>query len=388
MKAWIKGLSILLATPLVWAGPAAARPAAMPDSLVTVERLALEFPETHLLANDQHGVSARVVIASSPASGTVSCGAGLCIYQPAAGFHGEDAFTYRVVEDAGSSLPVMVRVRVTPVVVPLAGDWNGDGQQDLGWFDSLCQTLFLAEIDWLEAVVESPLASQLPLPAGSLGWIPYVGDWDADSRDDVGVFDPVTGAHYQYVQQTPDLGWALHATLAAGPGAGQGGLPVAGDWSAQDLDQAALYLPQVQQFLLLVRREGTRFNVPFQVPPANDWLPVVGDWGGTGEGPATTALFSPSQKRLLVSDHSSLNPVELHYHDEPAGLLPFVGNWGMGESIGFYLPSAEEFGSFVLYPCDFAEDQCGGRVPLPIGPPPADPPLADGCPLRHLVYGD
>jgi hypothetical protein len=226
-----------------------------------------------------------------------------------------------------------------------------------------------------------------------MGWIPYAGDWDADGHDDIGVFDPLTATYHLYVQDPPMQPGALSAPgftrLAAYTvsDSGPGGLPVAGDWNTDPGDQVGLYLPLEQEVLLLAAEGGEVASVGFPAPAASDWLPVAGDWGGQGEMPSAVGLYSPSQRVLLVSQHNSLNPARRDYLDETVGMLPVVGDWGLGESIGFYIPATEaEFGSFVVYPCDFALDQCGGRLPLPIGPPPADPPLADGCPLRRVVY--
>jgi hypothetical protein len=76
------------------------------------------------------------------------------------------------------------------------------------------------------------------------------------------------------------------------------------------------------------------------------------------------------------------------YDVEPPELLPITGNWGFGESIGFF-DLAGRFdrvpGTFVLYPCDFdTSGTCvvptvdmGGNVILL--PAPQDPATRGRC---------
>ena len=68
----------------------------------------------------------------------------------------------------------------------MTGDWDGDGDTDLGVYDSATATFTLRQVDatgmeWL---------SQVGL--GAAGYLPVVGDWDANGVTDLGVWDPET----------------------------------------------------------------------------------------------------------------------------------------------------------------------------------------------------
>lgn len=394
MNARANRLSGFLALIVGAAQPALAQPVAVGDYLVTVERIELHFSEADLLANDEHGPGAAVAIESSPLAGTVACQAGACSYLPATGFAGEDRFTYRVVEGGERSPPATVNVRVTPAVVPLAGDWDADGAVDLGWFHSRCQNLFFARFGLYPETIDQPTQSRPPLPQGSLGWIPFAGDWDGDKRVDVGFFDPRTGTFYLYLQDPASPyepgsppAW-LEISRFQASGSGQGGLPLAGDWDGDGRDQAGLFLQAVVQFLLLAPDGSVTHNFLFEAPHTSDWLPVAAEWGGDGSGEATVGVYSPSRRQLLVRRQNSAGPphVDLAYSNEPLRNWPVLGDWALGEAIGFYVPPAEEpetqeepFGSFALYPYDFppGEPLGGTRIILP---PPPDP-WGDNCPL-------
>jgi hypothetical protein len=376
------------------APPALAQPVAVGDYLLTVEGIELAFSEADLLANDQHGPSAVVAIESPPQAGKVTCFAGACTYEPETLFAGEDRFTYRVVEAAGFSAPATVTIRVTPAAVPLAGDWDGDGTVDLGWFHSRCQDLYFASFTLYPEAIAQPTRSHPPLPDGSLGWIPFAGDWDGDKRADVGVFDPRARTFYLYLQDpaspyapgSPPL-WLAVAHFQ-GPDSGQGVLPLAGDWDGDGQDQVGMFHAAEVQFLLLAPGGAVTHDFLFEAPHTGDWLPVAAEWGGDGAGAATVGVYSPALRQLLVRRQNTAGPAHaaLVLPDEPQRNLPIAGHWAIGESIGFYLPPEEEpgpgeepFGSFALYPYAFLPgDPLGGtRIVLP---PPPDP-WGDLCPL-------
>jgi hypothetical protein len=79
----------------------------------------------------------------------------------------------------------------------VTGDWDGDGDTDLGDFDSATATYTLRQVDdtgmeWL---------SQVAL--GAAGDLPVVGDWDANGTTDLGIWDPDSASFSMRRAPTP-----------------------------------------------------------------------------------------------------------------------------------------------------------------------------------------
>jgi len=104
-------------------------------------------------------------------------------------------------------------------MIPVVGDWDGDGITTVGVFDPGTGNWFLRNSN-------TPGAPNFPVFSyGGLGWKPVVGDWDNNGTTTVGVFDPGTGNWYQRNSNTsgpPDT-----PIFAYG---GLGWTPVAGNW--------------------------------------------------------------------------------------------------------------------------------------------------------------
>ncbi len=97
---------------------------ARPDRYTTPEDVVLNVPAPGVLANDSNedGGPLRAVLEGLPAHGTVTLFIdGRFSYRPNTNYHGPDSFTYRAVDGAVSSAPVLVSIEVTPVAdVPVA----------------------------------------------------------------------------------------------------------------------------------------------------------------------------------------------------------------------------------------------------------------------------
>jgi hypothetical protein len=75
-------------------------------------------------------------------------------------------------------------------LVPLAGDWDGDGSHTLARYDAPTGQFFVP------GEGESGAPAHLSFTFGGSGWIPLAGDWDGDGKDTIGVFDPRTATFY------------------------------------------------------------------------------------------------------------------------------------------------------------------------------------------------
>jgi hypothetical protein len=119
---------------------------------------------------------------------------------------------------------------------PVAGDWNGDGSDDIGVFrEGLWQVDVNGDGDW-------DVDEDLQFEFGGPGATAVVGDWDGDGTDDIGTFRAGTwrldangnhrwdgaGAPAGMVRATADR---LERRLRTG-------LRTANDWSNQQSDES------------------------------------------------------------------------------------------------------------------------------------------------------
>ena len=146
---------------------------------------------------------------------------------------------------------------------PLAGDWDGDGDDEPGWFrdGSVALSMSGGRTGWTKR-----------FRYGEPGDVAVVGDWDADGDDDLGVFR--------------DGSWLLRNGQDAGPptstftfGAA-GDRPVVGSWSGPE---AGLGIGVVRGARWLLRRtmSGGAAERRFTYGRPGD-TPVVGSWNGSG----------------------------------------------------------------------------------------------------------
>jgi hypothetical protein len=183
--------------------------------------------------------------------------------------------------------------------IPVAGDWNGDGQVTVGVYDPHTATWYLKNDNHAGA------PSVTPFRYGEPGWIPVVGDWAGSGRDGIGVFDPATGT------------WYLRNEATAGaPDAGQfrfgapGWLPVVGDWDGNGTTTIGAFdpigqfgKPAATWYLRNSNSAGAPDVAPFAYG-APGWVPVAGDWDGNGT--TTVGVFDPGFATWYLRDSNSV----------------------------------------------------------------------------------
>jgi len=161
----------------------------------------------------------------------------------------------------------------TPGDVPVAGDWNADGFEDVGIYRNGKWYLDAnGNRTW-----DGPAGGDVIYTFGATGDVPVVGDWNNDGRDDIGVFrnglwlldqngnhkfDGIAGGDAQFT-----FGIA-------------GSKPVVGDWNGDGTDNvgyvsnASFYLDQNGNRIWNGTAGGDQV-VKFGNP---DDIPVIGDW--------------------------------------------------------------------------------------------------------------
>lgn len=210
--------------------------------------------------------------------------------------------------------------------IPVKGDWNGDGFDDLGVFSN--GTWFVD----LDADRAFDPAKEIK-GWGVAGWIPVTGDWNGDGKTDLGAINPATmewfldrNGDMQFDSATEVLPWGL-----------PGETPVVGDWDGDGRDEMGIFSGGF--WLLDVNGDGA-FDA---VAETKEWgapghVSIVGDWNGDGIDdlgaidPATMTWF------LDLDGDGAFNPATEIVGWGSPGETPVAGDWdGDGDDdIGVY----------------------------------------------------
>jgi Tol biopolymer transport system component len=206
--------------------------------------------------------------------------------------------------------------------LPVTGNWDGDSRTDIGVFRNGTFHLAVLETNFFGQTVIEELA---PIAFGQAGDLPLAGDWDGDGKDDVGVFRP--GATGRFLLRQPRrLGAPFHGTVIttiAFDFGTTGDRPVAGDWNGDNLETPGVYRPGDPGSFLLTNSLTNVVDATFIFGGPSD-LPLAGDW--LGEGSDRVGVFLPgSQVMLLAADISGKPGLQVTF-GQP-GDLPVAGSW-------------------------------------------------------------
>lgn len=205
------------------------------------------------------------------------------------------------------------------VDTPVAGDWDGDGTDDVGVFRRGKRGVF--RLDGGDRVSTAAWGTNLDEPV--------VGDWDGDGVPDLGVRDPATG---EFSRQGPD---GPMPPVAFGRG---GDRPVAGDWDGDGASDVGVWRPATGRFLLRLA-DGSVRKVALG---STGSLPVAGDWDGDGRTDLGVFDDGTWTLRLTRADGSTWSGTRALGRP---GDLPVTGDWdGDGaDDLGVWHPSTAVF---------------------------------------------
>jgi Tol biopolymer transport system component len=161
--------------------------------------------------------------------------------------------------------------------------------------------------------------------------------------DTVGTFDPDTGM------------WYLRNTNGPGspdiqfPYGGAGWIPVLGDWASKGLSTVGVVDPtrlSNPAYLVWYLRNSNSPGGP-DIPPfafgLAGWIPVVGDW--TGSGHTGIGVFDPGSGTWYLENNPGSGAVDFRFQYGLPGWKPVTGDWtGSGRTgIGVVDPSGIDF---------------------------------------------
>jgi hypothetical protein len=289
---------VALALASIGATIAPIEPAAKDDYLIAVREKTLTFPDATLLANDvlpAPGPTYRILVAEGPTNGRLIRTATGFEYVGKAGFFGLDRFVYQLTDGTRKSGPATVRIDVSPAYVAFRADFNGDGEQEFGWFDSAAARFRTC----YGYPGPAPVCATLwQAPANLAGRSPIAGDWNGDGKDDVGLFDSATGLfHLATSGATP-----LVRSFLLGAAGGEE-RPVAGDWNNDGVDTVGLYNPSARAFRLRNVNGPGPFEYQFLFGAGlGDVMPAVLRWHDIG---LDAIVFHAGQKVHFYVPHTA-----------------------------------------------------------------------------------
>jgi VCBS repeat-containing protein len=159
-----------------------------------------------------------------------------------------------------------------PGDVPIAGDFNGDGFDTVSIYRPSNQTFYI--INKLGANDGGLGAAETSYVFGNPGDKPFVGDFDGDGVETVGLHRESTGL--VYFRNTHTQGIADNQFIFGNPG----DRLVAGDWTNDATFTPALYRPSdTTMYFRHTNTQGNADNQFIPVPTDSTWLPVSGYTG-------------------------------------------------------------------------------------------------------------
>lgn len=162
-----------------------------------------------------------------------------------------------------------------PSDIPLVGDFNGDGCDTVSVFRPSEQRMYI--INALGDHGKGLGTAEVDYPFGDFGDVPFVGDFDGDGRDEIGLHRPGAGQ----VLLAWDLGpGGADEVFAFG---GSSDVILAGDWNGDGTDTVAAYRESAGNwYIRLTNTAGAADHVIHFHNHGGITMPIVGTAFGDG----------------------------------------------------------------------------------------------------------
>jgi hypothetical protein len=196
----------------------------------------------------------------------------------------------------------------TSAVIPVVGDWNGDGHATPGTFENGRWRL------------SNDLGSGVDIEFGygSRGDLPVVGDWNGNGHDTVGVVRDGT--------------WHLRNSLSGGPGqisfaygrVSRGDIPLVGDWNGNGHDTVGVVRDGTWHLRNSLSGGPGQISFAYGRVSRGD-IPLVGDWNGNRRD--TAGIVRDGTWHLRNSLSGGPGQISFAYGRVSRGDIPVVGDW-------------------------------------------------------------
>jgi hypothetical protein len=201
-------------------------------------------------------------------------------------------------------------------MVPIVGDWDGDGKDTVSTFHPESATFFISN---------NPSSGQADkiVPYGNPNQaVPVVGDWDGDGKDNIGV--RMGGTFYLRTSAVEDPTEATR-TVAFGD---VGDIPLAGDWDGDGKDNVGVHRPGTNSFHLRMGANTSTDPATRTVAYGNPGaFPLVGDWDGNGKDNIGVRMGATFFLRTSAVDSNTETTTSILYGNGSNQEYPVVGDW-------------------------------------------------------------
>ncbi len=200
-------------------------------------------------------------------------------------------------------------------VVPIKGDWDGDGDDTIGIYDTTSGAFFLRNGN-----SNGPAdAAVFTFGPGGLGFVPIAGDWDNDGDDTVGLYDPVTG---NFFLKNANSGGNADLVFTFGAG---GAVPIAGDWNNDNTDTIGIYIAASGTFFLRNSNSNGPADITFSFG-APGATPLAGDWNA--DGTDSVGIYNQATAAWFLTNTNGVGAVaDFVFNYGTPVLGPLAGDW-------------------------------------------------------------
>ena len=228
-------------------------------------------------------------------------------------------------------LPPGFASAAVPKLIPLSGDWNNDGRNTVGVFNSTTAQFFLK-------YANDNGDFDRVFRYGQSGWYAIAGDWNGDGIDTIGLYNP---ANSRFFLRNNNSQGKTSVTFRFGQA---GWVPIAGDWNGTGRDTVGVVNPKTGRVFLKNALAQGPYDYTYKFGQAG-WQAIAGDWDG--DGVDTIGVYNPSTNRFFIKNTHTTGPNDANFKIEPVGTgwLTVAGDWNKDgyDSVGTYDPGAQSF---------------------------------------------
>jgi SpoIID/LytB domain protein len=201
-----------------------------------------------------------------------------------------------------------------PRDIPFIGDWNGNGTQTVGLYRESTGYLFLRNSN-------TQGVADIEIYYGDPGDLPVAGDWNGDGTDTVGIYRRSDNAFYLRNSNTQGI-----ADIVI-PFGDVGDVPIAGDWNGDGKDTIGVFRPSTKVVYLVNDLANPNPDIVFTYEGAasGDKI-VVGDWDANGVD--TVGVFRPSTAMWYLRDTFTQSSANVVFEFGAGYMNPVAGYWG------------------------------------------------------------
>ncbi|GMQ85592.1 MAG: hypothetical protein BMS9Abin07_1159 [Acidimicrobiia bacterium] len=201
-----------------------------------------------------------------------------------------------------------------PGDIAFMGDWDGDGVATPGLYRRSDGFVYLRNSN-------TPGVADITFFLGNSGDLPLVGDFDGDGKDTVSIYRPSQGKVY-VINELGLRGGGLGAAQPPFIFGNPGDTPFVGDFDGDGIDTVGMYRASTgfAYFRDSLTDGAADYSVLLGEP--GDTI-LAGDWDGDGDD--TVAVYRPSTRRVYMYLENTATAAD---YSRYVGTLPIATTWG------------------------------------------------------------